>query len=66
MDSTIARIQHKSILCCHMHRNVIFYNARLLNQPMETVLRKTRGSTGVNCRNVGRRLGVGVATGLTQ
>ena len=25
-------------------------------QPMETVLRKTRESTGVNCRNVRRRV----------
>ena len=27
-----------------------------LYQPMETVLRKTRESTGVNCRNVRRRV----------
>ena len=35
-------------------------------QPMETVLRKTRKSTGVNCGNVHRRFGVSEATVFTM
>ena len=34
----------------------INYISSLHWQPMETVLRKTRESTGVNCRNVRRRV----------
>ena len=33
-----------------------FLNLLYTYQPMETVLRKTRESTGVNCRNVCRRV----------
>ena len=35
---------------------VYIYSIQFTVQPMETVLRKTRESTGSNCRNVRRRV----------
>ena len=43
-------------ICYKSMMQMIAYLSNNLSQPMETVLRKTRESTGVNCRNVRRRI----------